>query len=577
MQFMNGYSYRIYIQGNKIGQEQWGKFIKTISGYGANFIIKIYIRESEIDFYLIHGKDLSQLSSKIFPFLLKPENIDLDTQEKEVRHGFSFINNISKGKNILEIKEDDEIKRGRVLKKVVWQFNSLFKISLSKVSFFFSKDYEMLMISKYYFKTPLYLLDINFSESVKYKKKSFPLSLKIDKAYELFAANKTGSFIETIGFPYIINPRYFSIRNFDFNKHTLIVGQTGVGKSKFIELFVKEIQANKLENEYSVIIIDPHAKLYSDFESHKNSVEINFKNNMCDLFPQSTDPKIATELTILLFKTLLENQFSAKTERVLKYTLYTLFLTRSMTFSSLKRFLTELEFRKSILSKVDGLDNLSHFFDTEFIELQTKFYELSIMPILILLDELSFLPVFSQEKQYSLVNLVNGNFLTCLSLDKIFLGEKATRLIAGLIIQQIFLLAQNKLFNKKVILIIDEVSVVENDAFIPILAEARKFDLSLFLSQQYLTQIQPELLKSVLSNVYNYFVFKVAEEDAKVLGKNLQMDFPDEILKAARDKGGDEEDLRTKMMNALNPRECIVRVFSKGKFYQCFKAKTLDV
>jgi len=121
------------------------------------------------------------------------------------------------------------------------------------------------------------------------------------------------------------------------------------------------------------------------------------------------------------------------------------------------------------------------------------------------------------------------------------------------------------------------VSIVENEALISILSEARKFNLSLFLSQQYLTQITPQLLKGVLSNVYNYFVFKVAEEDAKILGDNLQMEFPDEILKASKEKGGDEKSLKIKLMTSLNPRECLARVFSGGKFQSCFKAKTLDI
>lgn len=71
--------------------------------------------------------------------------------------------------------------------------------------------------------------------------------------------------------------------------------------------------------------------------------------------------------------------------------------------------------------------------------------------------------------------------------------------------------------------------MVENDGLISILSEARKFNLFLFLSQQYLTQITKGLLKAILSNVFNYFVFKVYEEDAKILSKNLNIKFPDEF------------------------------------------------
>jgi len=249
-----------------------------------------------------------------------------------------------------------------------------------------------------------------------------------------------------------------------------------------------------------------------------------------------------------------------------------------MSLLTLKKFLTELEFRQKILKDVsEEYDYLSHFFDTELVEMQTKFYEIAIMPILVLIDELTFVPAFFKESANQLETILKEKFLTCFSLNRIFLGEKATRLIAGLLIQQVFLLAQKRSINKKIILIIDEVSLVENESLISILSEARKFNLSLFLSQQYLTQISPALLQAVLSNVYNYFVFKVSDEDAKILAKNLEIKFADEVLIAEKEKGLGEEEIKRKFLVTQNPRTCLVRVFSFGKFFPCFKAKTLVV
>jgi hypothetical protein len=249
-----------------------------------------------------------------------------------------------------------------------------------------------------------------------------------------------------------------------------------------------------------------------------------------------------------------------------------------MSLLTLKKFLTELEFRQKILKDVSyEYDYLSHFFDTELVEMQTKFYENAIMPILVLIDELTFVPAFFKESSHQLETILKEKFLTCFSLNRIFLGEKATRLIAGLLIQQVFLLAQKRSINKKIILIIDEVSLVENESLIAILSEARKFNLSLFLSQQYLTQISPTLLQAVLSNVYNYFVFKVSDEDAKILAKNLEIKFADEVLITEKEKGLGEEEIKRKFLVTQNPRECLVRVFSLGKFFPCFKAKTLAV
>jgi len=360
-----------------------------------------------------------------------------------------------------------------------------------------------------------------------------------------------------------------------------MVGQTGVGKSKLIELFIKTLAARPdLKDKYTVVLVDPHASLYPQFlDLDVNKTNFDFVRSSCNLFPSFSEPKIATELTILLFKTLLKDQFNAKMERVLKYALFTLFLKNGVTLSALKKFLTELEFRKMVLTNLgDNYDYLSHFFETEYVELETKYYEVAIMPVLVLVDELSFIPAFlGNVNSRNLEQALGENHLVSISLNRIQLGEKATRLIAGLIFQQLFLIAQKGTLKKKIILIIDEVSLVENEGLASILSEARKFNLSLFLSQQYLSQISPELLRGILSNVYNYFVFKVSDEDAKVLAKNLDIVFPDEILTKQKEKGGSADDLKRDVMVTLNPRECLVRAFANGQFYPCFKARTVDV
>ena len=425
---------------------------------------------------------------------------------------------------------------------------------------------------------PLMSFEFDFKTNQKLKKKTAPLFLNLNETTRLFKSSPEESFLEVFGFPYFSDKTFFSLNNFEFDKHTLIVGQTGVGKSKFIELFIKKISGLSLTDDYRIVLIDPHANLYPQFLNLPSKINFDFVRKSCDLFPAFSQPKIATELTILLFKTLLKDQFNAKLERVLKYVVFVLFLLNKMSLAAIKNFLTELEFRKKVLNEInDQYDYLKHFFDTEFVELQTKFYEISIMPILVLVDELSFIPIFLQNPSQELESVLKSNFLTCFSLNRISLGDKATRLIAGLIIQQVFLLAQKKSINKKIILVVDEVALIENDGLISILSEARKFDLSLFLSQQYLTQITPELLKAILSNVFNYFVFKVSEEDAKILSKNLEIKFPDEILIKEKEKGLTDSDLRKELMVTLNPRECLVRVFSKDKFYPCFKAKTLTI
>jgi len=180
------------------------------------------------------------------------------------------------------------------------------------------------------------------------------------------------------------------------------------------------------------------------------------------------------------------------------------------------------------------------------------------------------------ESETSLAKTVQENFLTVFSLNKVSMGEKVVKTVAGLLIQQIFLLAQARAFDQKVLLIIDEVSVVQNPALAQILAEARKFNLTVILTQQYFGQVEKDLRDAIFANVYNYYVFKVSEEDARALEGNLNMELPQEITESEHGKGIKETDTKVKLLTELHPRECMVRVLSNGQMAPCIKARTVD-
>ncbi len=110
-----------------------------------------------------------------------------------------------------------------------------------------------------------------------------------------------------------------------------------------------------------------------------------------------------------------------------------------------------------------------------------------------------------------------------------------------------------------------------------ILSEARKFNLFVVLTQQYFSQVDKSLKDAIFANVYNYYCFRVAEEDAIQLVGNLPMELPKEMLSEAKRDGVKEETMKVRMLTDLHPRECIVRLAANGLLMPCFKARTLDV
>jgi len=238
-----------------------------------------------------------------------------------------------------------------------------------------------------------------------------------------------------------------------------------------------------------------------------------------------------------------------------------------------------LELRTQMLQHVQGYipANVSRYFGTDFNEIRTQYYNDALQPIVAMVDELQLQPgLVNATNELSLARTVQDNFLTVFSLNKVSMGVKTVKTIAGLLIQQIFLLAQARLLNQKVILIIDEVSVVQNPAIASILAEARKFNLSVILTQQYFGQIEKDLQAAIFSNVSNYYVFRVSEEDARALEGNLNMELPRETQEADIKKGLKESDIRVRMLTELHPRELVLRLSANGKINPCIKARTVD-
>ncbi len=180
---------------------------------------------------------------------------------------------------------------------------------------------------------------------------------------------------------------------------------------------------------------------------------------------------------------------------------------------------------------------------------------------------MEMIPVFnSEQNNENLKNTIHDNFLTLFSLDRTKLGDKVTKTISGLIMQQLLTIIQKREIDEHIIFIIDEVAVVENPILSRYLSEARKYNLSLILAGQYFNQISDELKNSIFANVINYFIFRVSKLDANVLVDNFNMKIPLD----------DSRDRKIKLLTELNNRECIVRIDSNGVLLPAFKGITLD-
>ena len=580
--------YELYLTKDGYTTEDWQGTLRTISrqiGLLREWACVVHIKNSTVHYYAASNRDIAALSNNLNDIIVRPIdpsliNPPIDNLKREQ------LIQLPAGQNILDIRERYQIKRS---KDLTWLSVSMRTMSetvcVTDVQLYFTDAAKQSSIAiKRALNAPAHLFAIDFSNNTKYLRHKQPKYLDIQKSLHILRSDDMGELFEVDTFPYLPNNYYLPLASYDFDKHSFIIGASGSGKSKLIGLFInKLLSSGAYSQKYRIVVIDPHASLQDDLGGipGANIVSFSGHDDSAGLFAGAgTDISAATELTGTLFKSLLSDQHNPKLERVLRFSLYILMTGQVMSLDNLKRFLTDIDYRQQLLDHVKSYvpENIVRFFGGDFNELRTKYYNEAISPVVSLVEEMQMQPSLgeSSDESMSLGKIIGSNPLTVFSLNKVSMGEKVVKTVAGLLIQQIFLLAQARAFNEKVILIVDEVSVVQNPALAQILAEARKYNLFVFLTQQYFGQIDKDLQDAIFSNVSNYYTFRVSEEDARALEGNLTIELPKELLTAEKELGNKEQELRVKILTSLNNRECLLRLSTNGQILPCVKARTLD-
>lgn len=583
----HGYEYwfEIYLTRDQFSKDDWQKTLVAFAqyiGFLKSYALVVQIDNSTLRYYVGLNRDVGMLSNNLEGLVLRPiDGSELPNYGNTSKEGFiQYV----EGGNLLDMREKYQVKRGRELNYVFFSVRSInaTKAHTTAKMYFVDKGGNVSLSKKTLMMYPSHLLAVDFIANTKYLRKKQPKYLDIQKAMHIMQPQNVDALFEIDTFPYLPNNYYLNLQNYDYGKHSFIIGASGSGKSKFISLFIDRLE--KMHQPARVIVIDPHAALQEDLKHVKGNTIINFsgEQDSAELFGGAgTDISAATELTGTLFKSLLADQHNPKVERVLRFSLYILMTAQVMSLDKLKKLLVDIEYRNQIIDHVKDFvpQNIVTFFASDFNDLRTQSYNEAILPIISLVDEMQLQPSLAEQgtDTNTLTALINSNFLTVFSLNKVSMGDKVVKTVAGLLTQQIFLLAQAKAFNEKVILIIDEVSVVQNPALAAILAEARKYNLFVFLTQQYFGQIEKNLQDAIFTNVTNYYVFRVSEEDARALEGNLTIEIPKETLIEEKAKGIKEADIRVKMLTALDARESFMRLSADGQLLPCFKGRTMDM
>lgn len=355
-----------------------------------------------------------------------------------------------------------------------------------------------------------------------------------------------------------------------------VVGKSGVGKSKFLELLVRQ----DIAYGHGLCFVDPHGDVIDtilDFVPENRIEDVVVIDPADSDYPISFNPlqKVPPDLKHQMAQGLIEvmeKQFGAnwtpRLEHVFRFTTLALLDYPDATLRGIISMLTDRPFRQKVIEYITD-DMVKRFFAVEFADWSEKFDTDAIIPLVNKLGQFLSMPmlrnIFAQkENKVDLEKLMNEGKIVLINLSKGKIGEENASFFGSMFITKIKQAGMARARipeaeRKDFYLYVDEFHNLVTASFMNLFSEARKYDLNLTVAHQYTAQLIPAVFATVLGNVANIVVFRVGGEDAEKLESEMTPVF------------------KAKDMINLGMQEFYIKETIDGETYDPFSAETLKV
>ena len=332
----------------------------------------------------------------------------------------------------------------------------------------------------------------------------------------------------------------------DRMRHFYIIGQTGTGKSVFMQnLVIQDIQAG-----HGVCMIDPHGSDIQDIlgaippEREQDVIyfdpaylDKSIGLNMLEYDPQKPEQKtfVVNELLSIFQKLyganpealgpMFEQYFRNSTMLVMEDP------ESGNTLMDIGRVMADPKFRRQKLAKATNPTVVSFWKDIATKAGGEASLENIIPYIVSKIDPLTsndyIRPIVGQ--QYSAFNfrqLMDERKILLVNLSKGQLGEINANLLGMIFVGKILMAALSRVDDPTksfppFFLHIDEFQNISTPSIASILSEARKYKLSLSVAHQFIAQLDPVISDAVFGNVGSLAAFRVGNDDAQVLEQHF--------------------------------------------------------
>lgn len=330
----------------------------------------------------------------------------------------------------------------------------------------------------------------------------------------------------------------FGIKTADRRKHVYIMGKTGAGKSTL----VANMAIDDIRKDRGIGIIDPHGDLSETILEFIPKRRINdvvylepfdterpFALNVLEIKNKQQKDLVSSGIVSIFYK-LYKDSWGPRLEYILRNVILTLLETPGSTLVDILGLLANQDYRKKVVYQLQD-PVLKNFWEKEFAKMPDRLKAEAISPIQNKVGQFVTSRMIrnilgKSKSSIDLESIMNEGKILILNLSQGKLGEDNAALLGAMIITQIQLAAMNRSFikeheRKDFFLYVDEFQNFATSSFIKILSEARKYRLSLTLANQYIEQLEEEVVHAILRNVGTLMSFVVGARDAYVLTREF--------------------------------------------------------
>jgi hypothetical protein len=335
----------------------------------------------------------------------------------------------------------------------------------------------------------------------------------------------------------------------DRQRHMYSVGQTGTGKSTFLE----NLAMQDMMNGDGFAFVDPHGdtaeKLLSMVPKHRVDDVIYFCPSEMDypmglnLFeydnPDQKDFLIQEALNMLykLYDPQHQGIMGPRYEHLFRNAALTIMADPAGgTFVDIPKLFRDPEYVKQKLQYVKD-QNVIEFWQKEMPQSSrsNEFGEVVSWFVskfgAFLSNEMMRNIIGQTKSSFNLRDVMDNKKILLVNLSKGRTGELNSKLLGMVFVMKFQAAAMSRASipekdRKDFALYVDEFQNFSTDSFATILSEARKYHLNLIVANQFTTQLTDEIRDAVFGNIGTIVAFRVGQdEDAEALGKRFRPQF----------------------------------------------------